>query len=107
MSPTVTNGNGEWGKQGDRDLADVSGGGIKLWNRIHSAKEMNVKSLKLSVLEWSLSHLGEGRGSDTYPMISQPTDGGKIVKQQLKSQLILVNFYFVLPQYHIKRACFP
>ena len=31
---------------------------------------------------------------------------GRRVKQQLKSQLLLVNFYFVLPQFQIKRACF-
>ena len=42
-------------------------------------------------------------GSDTYPMLSQPTDGGRRVKQQL----LLVNFYFVLAQFQIYRYLFP
>ena len=50
---------------------------------------------------------GKERGSGTYPTISQPTDGGSRVKQQqLNSQLLLDNFYFVLAQFHIKRARF-
>ena len=60
---------------------------------------MTVGILKLSVWERSLSHWWEGRGSDSYPIISQPTYGGSGFKQQLKSQLILVKFYFVLPQF--------
>ena len=35
-------------------------------------------------------------------MISQPADGERRFKQQLKSQLLLVNFYFVLAQFQIK-----
>ena len=56
--------------------------------------------------EQLLSHLWEGRGYDAYPMIYKPTYGGRIVKQQLKSQLILVNFCFVLNQFQIKIANF-
>ena len=46
-----------------------------------------------------------GRGSDAYPMISQPTDGGRIVKQPPNSQLLLVNL-FTFSQFQIKRAHF-
>ena len=56
--------------------------------------------------EWFLSHLWEERVSDSYPIIYQPTDGGRIVKQQLKSQFLIVGFSFVLAQFHIKRAHF-
>ena len=39
-------------------------------------------------------------------MLSQPTGGGRRVKQQLKLQLLLVNFYLVLAQLQINRAHF-
>ena len=41
-------------------------------------------------------------------MMPQIIGGVRIVKQQqqLKSQLLLVVFYFVLSQFHIKRPCF-
>ena len=32
--------------------------------------------------------------------------GRRVKKQKLKSQLLLVNFYFVLAQFHIRRARF-
>ena len=31
----------------------------------------------------------EGKGSDSYPMISQPTDDGSRVRQQIKSQAVI------------------
>ena len=39
-------------------------------------------------------------------MLYQPTCGGRRVKQKLKSQFLLVNFYFVLARFQIKRALF-
>ena len=38
-------------------------------------------------------------GSYLYLMISQPIGGRRIVKQQLKSQLLLVNFHFFFPNF--------
>ena len=79
-----------------------------MWDGIQSYWEIKLEMLKLSVQERFLSHLWEGRGSDSYPIISQPKDIRRVVKQQqqLKSQLILVNFYFVLAQFQIKIARF-
>ena len=38
-----------------------------------------------------------GGGSDSYPVISQPTDVGRRVKQQPTSHLLLVNVHFLSP----------
>ena len=46
-------------------------------------------------------------GLDSYLMMYQPTGGRRIVKQQLKSKFLLVNFYFYLAQFQIKIARFP
>ena len=48
---------------------------------------MNVEILKLSVYERFLINIWEGRGSDAQPMLSQPIDGRRRVKQ-LKSHCI-------------------
>ena len=48
----------------------------------------------------------EGRGSDSYIMVPQPTDDGRRVKQQqqqqLKPKLLLAHFYLVLAQFKIQ-----
>ena len=44
----------------------------------------------------------ERRGSDSHPIISQTTYGGRRAKQQLKLQLLLVHFYFVSEQFQIR-----
>ena len=43
----------------------------------------------------------KGRGYGLYPMISQPTDNLRRVRQQFISKFLLVHFYFVLPQFQI------
>ena len=71
------------------------------------ATRISTYFLKLTVQQRFLNLLQDGRVSDSYPMIAQPTPSGRRVKKQLKSHLLLVNFYFVLAKFHIKRAHFP
>ena len=51
--------------------------------------------------DWFLIIKYEWRGSDAYPIISQPSDDGMRIKQQLESKLILVIFLF-LEQFCLK-----
>ena len=62
---------------------------------------------KIIVYIQFLNHLLCGRGSDLYPVISQPTGEITKDKQQLNSQLLPVTFNFVLAQFQIKTARFP
>ena len=72
-------------------------------------EQLEVKcTLNLIVWEQLLSSMQERRGSDLYPIISQPTNSGRRVKQQqLKSKFLLFNVYLFLSQFQNKRARFP
>ena len=59
--------------------------------------------------EQFLDNLWQFRLSYLYIIMYQPKGGGRIVKQQqqLKSKLLIVDFYLIFRQIGLKRAHFP
>ena len=75
-----------------QNLWGVYYGGSRTWEGRQSDLEMNLV-FKINSWKRFLFYMQEGRGSDSHPNISQYIYGGRIVQQQLKSQLLQANVF--------------